>query len=416
MFVDFERTINQKPLSQSKVPEIILARMSDSLPEELYYISNEDGLCIITSKADEMTIGDLVLADDDAKMISQYLGDSYSSEDLAAFSYNSQHSLKFKTKKEGIVRINKHEIPISDYVKKPLDSIEMKNGSFYAIPQPFPEPIFITISNDEFSMQVKVHRVPDYSVDIAVFESCDKDVITLRYKVNENTNEFHCSVSLHVERAKTIEELVQALTLYYSFVLGEGKIENVFMPRLNVSEDIKKSVHSNLVFWNKILELKPVLNIDFKPTIDDIQYEDLRCVEELYQGLIENKTFYSSRNVTSVKSEFNFKIDDIERLKGNKIAMKFNGSCNYELLGNDISIPCNIYVVNAIAENIISDDTETELFIKYDSDSHTIIRMFLDSELQEKDLNDVDDVPTNLESVVSIKDIIETEYVINEKQ
>ena len=46
------------------MPEIILARMSDSLPEELYYISNEDGLCIITSKADEMTIGDLVLADD----------------------------------------------------------------------------------------------------------------------------------------------------------------------------------------------------------------------------------------------------------------------------------------------------------------------------------------------------------------
>lgn len=408
MFVDFKRTINQKPLSQSKVPQIILDRMSEELPDGLHYASDDNGFCIVTG--DNITYYDLVLTDDEIKKHKQILGDSFSYEHLPYYSYNSQQIIKLKTKKDGIININHNEIPASECFKKPLDSLDFVDGTFYIYPQPFPEPFYVTIGNDDISKEIKVHRIPDYSLDTAVFESFNDDVITIRCSVNRNTNQFHCSISLHVERAKTIEELVEAINLYYSFISGKGKLENENLLKTNVSEEVKKSVHSNYIFWHKLVEVQPILNRTFKPNIDDVDNTAIRSVEELYQGLVNHKPYYSSRNVTSVKSEFHFEKDDIDSLLGNRVVFKFNGNCSYQLLGEEFTIPCNVYVINATVEGINREGTQTEFILNNDEKSYTVIRLFLDKELQEADLNNLNDVPFDLEDVVSIKDILDSEY------
>ena len=412
MFVDFEKTYNQKPLSQSKVPALMLNMLNENLPEGFIYESLEDGTCIVTSKNDNTVFGDLLIADEDLSFIKQYLGDSFDAQDVIDFSYNSQKPIKFKTKRNGFIKINDHEIPLSQYIVKPLDPLEMKEGYFYAAPPKFPEPFFVSITGGKVTKQLKVHRVPDYSVDLAVFES-EEDIITIRYSINQQTNEFHCSVNLHVESAKTVEELVEALNLYDSLIKGNGVFANEPLLRLNVSDGVKISVHNQCVFWNKVLKIQPLVPVDFKPLLDDVDYELIRIIEELYQGLVLGKNYHSARNIITVKSQFNWDIDKKDSIINTKVFLKFNGFCKYECLGEKLEIPCNVYVINVIVDDVSDIDNQTELKLKYGEDSKTIIRMFLDKDLQEEDLKNVEDPSTVLNNAVSIKEIINNEYVFN---
>ena len=289
-------------MSQSKVPDLMLKMINGNLPNGLVYEPLEDGTCIVSSKSDNTVYADLLIADEDLSFIKQYLGDSFDAQDVIKFSYNAQKPIKFKTRRDGFIKINDNEIPISKYIVKPLNPLEMKDGYFYAAPPKFPEPFFVTMTGDDITKRLKVHRVPDYSVDLAVFESVDEDIITIRYSINQKTNEFHCSVNLHVERANTVEDLVEALDLYDSLIKGDGLFANEPLLHLNVSGAVKSRVHNQRVFWNKVLSIKPLVPVDFKPLLDDIDYESIRIIEELYQGLVMQK-YYLSAKISSLQTD-----------------------------------------------------------------------------------------------------------------
>lgn len=356
--------------------------MNKSLPEGLSYKASPDGNCYITADSGEFKISGLVFRPTEEQKA--VLGDNFTIEDLTEYMYNSQQQFRLELETPGKLILNGQEITASQLVQNPFNQVEIVDGSFFSMPKPFPPPFKLTIGSEKYQRQVTVHRVANQSVHTAKFESDPDEPFVLRYLANKKAQTLQFSVSLNLKAARTIRDFVETVSIFNAFKDGAATLEGQPIPTKVEGEAEKKFDEKSIVFWEKVLQIEEYLNVSFIPPAEDINYETICIVEQLYQSFIFNKPTRDANRINSISGTW---VADgavkPEDCIGQHLFSSFDGTARIELFGVELNLYCIVGMCNAvISDYVITDDKYTMTFgdVSADKPFFTSVIYFKDEE------------------------------------
>lgn len=129
--------------------------------------------------------------------------------------------------------------------------------------------------------------------------------------------------------------------------------------------DDKKFDEKSAQFWEKVLEIEEKLNLKFIPPKDDIEFETICLVEQLYQNLICKKPVKQREIITSIISDMNVKEGvNLDDLIGKQIFFQYNATTTFELFEKEFSLPAILGIFNSTFKSYeILDDNKTKIIL-----------------------------------------------------
>ena len=365
MFVSFNKIFNKNENNKTKVPKTVLNHLNKSLPNDLKYITSDDGYCTIKSSTEENTISGFTLQLTDKQK--EKLGNNFKFSDVIDYFYNMQKPIPLKLKREGYILYNGNEVKIDKLHYNPFNPIEYVENSFCILPNPFPAPFLITLGDDNYEKHILVHRVPIDEVKVSAFESDDKETLKIKYFVDYTKNTLDFKISYDLGKAKTIKDIIETTSIYNSFLNGNGMIFGEKLKTQKISEDIKRFDSNNLLFWKKVLAVEEKLKVRFHPNIDEINNDLINFVERIYQNLINHIPVKNYDVINSVDTKL---VDNTEVHKsiGKPLFFEFEFNYEIELFGIKIVIPGLMNIFNSIISKYEKLDTKYRYILEDESD------------------------------------------------
>ena len=368
MFVDFDKIFKKKTQNELPIPDSLLAHMSKSLPEGLSYTASADGNCYIVADSGEVNITGLIFRPTDEQRA--ILGDHFTIDELMEYMYNSQQQIRLELKTPGTLILNGKEIPVSQFVQNPFKQLQIVDGSFVSMPKPFPPPFELTIASEKYHRQVKMQRVANESVDTAKFISDADEPFVLSYYANKKAMTIQFNVSLNLKAARTIYDFVTSVSIYNAFVDGRATMDGQPIQTKVSGEKEKRFDDRTIVFWEKVLEIEKYLNVSFVPPAEDIDYETICLVEQLYQSFIFNRPTRELKRVNSITGTWvadgSVKPEDCI---GQHLFFSFDGESKINLFGVELNLYCIIGQCNAVVTDyVVNEDKYTMAFGDLDQD------------------------------------------------
>lgn len=105
----------------------------------------------------------------------------------------------------------------------------------------------------------------------------------------------------------TVRDIVQVTSIYNAYLAGKGTMFNKPLEGQLEGNDLKCYDENSLTFWKKVLQLEDKLQVTFEPPMDDIQYDTILQVEELYQCLIKGNPYIDTNIVNSIDGNWDMK-------------------------------------------------------------------------------------------------------------
>lgn len=362
MFVDFDKVFNNKPQTQMKVPEALVQYLSEQLPTGLKYIADEDGSCRIASvEGKPITIGGFVYKPTERQQ--QVLGEKYTVQDVLDYSYNAQQQIGLSLKRDGYILLNGEEFPVEKLQYHPYNPLTFVSGSIYMQPTSFPSPFSLTIGNGKYERTLQISRVPNESVSIAAFESEKECVLYTSYYIDEKKHHMTMSISFNLTYAHTVRDIVEATSIYNSFLDGKGFMGSKPFESKLTEADAHRFDQSSLEFWEKVLLIEDYLGTAFIPPHRDIEFEEMCIVELLYQNLIQTMPVRDMNRIDSIDGTWDFTSEkDIRESIGQPLFFEFTAVRSIELFGIKLKLPCLLRIFNAILAGI-SEEGNTKKII-----------------------------------------------------
>ena len=147
------------------------------------------------------------------------------------------------------------------------------------------------------------------------------------------------------------------------------------------ASNLKKYDPDSIAFWEKILRLEEVLNVQFTPPHDDVDFSVISMVETLYQNLVENNPVRIDKKIDSLDGEW--KMTSEEEVKdsiGKPVYFEFQATSSGNLFGMDFDFPCMIGVFNAKLANYTVKGEHYSLILENESEDkamYTSVQRFL---------------------------------------
>lgn len=383
MFVDFDEIFDDNPKSQFKIPKQYLEFLNKRLPEGIKYVADENGNCRITFEGTEMKIGGFKPIPN-AKQ-KKILGNNYSLNNLLDYAYNSQQKIQVDLVEAGYITLNDQRFPINKLEQNPFKPIEIVDGSFYLIPPRFEGNIPIKLSDKKYERVVSVSRVPNDSLDIISFTSKEDEPLRINYKYNKTSKDMKINMSFDLKYAKTIRDVVESIYIYNAFLDGRGYLQGEQLKMNLDSKDYKKFDEKSALFWEKVLMIETELNVKFVPPQENVEYDKILEIEEMYQSLIEKKPFRDKNIITSINAKWELKDkEDIESHIDKTLFFQFNATYSADIFNCKINLPALIMIFNSKllkvenGNNIILGDDSV------DNKRYTSIMCFKNNEELEK--------------------------------
>lgn len=316
MHYDFKLAFKEKPTYKTKIPQAVLDAISVDLPEGFKYVNAEDGVCRIDTN-EEFNIGvDNIVLPESVKTV---LPKKIKMSDVWTYSYNAQKRIELRPDKNGNFKLNGLLIKAEDFIKTPFENIENIKSEFFLVPHPFPEPFEITVGSEDkkYEMRIPVRRKAYESLDAKKFESVDDSPIKLTWIVDDVKENVNFNIKTVVEKAKTIQEIVDSNHIFNSFLEGKGKIAGLVLP---INKEKKYSEISDKVveFWDKVLELEKYFKVAFIPG-EEITTDLVNRVDELYQCFIKREPFKKYQNFTEFSGNGYSEINNMEETIGKEL-------------------------------------------------------------------------------------------------
>lgn len=348
MFVNFNRVFKNKPQTQIAVPSALVDYMNKSLPEGVKYVVDAKGNCVITSERESCTIGGFIFKPTEEQK--KVLGKDFTREDVVNYFYNAQESIPLTLKKDGYILLNGQEFPVEKMAYNPLAPIKFVSGSFYMYPPKFPDPFLLKLGCDKYERELLVSRIPNNSISVMEFESSKDEPLYIHYFLNIKIHCLTMNVSFNLKKAKTIRDIVESTSIYNAYVDGKGTLSGQPLDSSLKSEGLKRFDDDSVIFWEKVLEIEEQLGIEFCPPQDDIDFETMCLVEQLYQNLINKVPTLDNQKIDSIDGNWGFESHgkDISESIGRPIFFEFEVASKIELFGVKIELPTLIGVFNAI--------------------------------------------------------------------
>ena len=346
MFADFNKVFKSDQQAQLTIPSKYIKYLNDTLPEGMEYNVDKRGNCVITTKDDKFTISGFEFAPNDEQK--KILGDHFTFEDLFSYINNSQQPMKLKLKKEGIILLNGKKVRIEKIKYNLFNPIRKDLYEFYMYPQKFQNPVSIKVGCSKCERTVKVKRVPHNSVSIHAYESEEKEAFFIKFLIDTKKDKFKLNFSLNVSNAKKIRDIVEFASIYNAFIDGNGTFLGKPLKSKLENTDVKKFDSNSILFWEKVLKIEETLSVSFEPPLDDVNFDTMCLVEELYQNLINKVPIRRAEKIDSI--DFDYSNKAIDKLIGKSIRLMCKETRNFELFGITIELQCINYIFNSVIE------------------------------------------------------------------
>ena len=364
MFASFNDVFKSKSLREQKVPDVTLKYLSNSLPKGVKYVSDEHGnLTITSSDGSKITMGGFNVTITDE--MPSVLGNQYSAAQIAKYAYNTQKKIVMNLKEDGIIIVNGERMPVEKFAYNMFDNFSYVNSKFYMVPPKFPEPFELELGCEKYKRKLSFQRVPYASLDKSKFQSVNEDPLRMEFIVCEEDYSVKMTLGFDLKKANTVKDIVETVFIYNAYCDGKGLLMGHPVGRTQDKADDKKFDEKSAQFWEKVLEIEEKLNLKFIPPKDDIEFETICLVEQLYQNLICKKPVKQREIITSIISDMNVKEGvNLDDLIGKQIFFQYNATTTFELFEKEFSLPAILGIFNSTFKSYeILDDNKTKIIL-----------------------------------------------------
>lgn len=350
MFVDFNKIMKPKEEPKTQIPDALVDYLNQKLPEGVEYRRTKDGNYHLSPDGKgNFSIGELVFKPNEHQK--QVLGKNCSFQDVLEYINNSQVPMRIDTKDGKTVLINGERIPLSDFFISPYVDVNSESFTQYIQPQPFPEPHAITLSCDDISEQIYIQRVANDSVHEIVFESLSDNYIFFRLKINEESSLFSITIRINPDKIKRVCTLIKAMKICNAFSSGRLKIDNNLIRLKNMDSQKNRFEQDTIEYWEKVLKIETVLNLEFKPNSNEVDFQTVNEVEKLYQCLVNKVPYRENKSFNNISGNWN--IDDTTKNSiGKSIYLTFEGQEHFHIYEEEFDLFYRSYVFNCVFRNI----------------------------------------------------------------
>lgn len=348
MFVDFNRVFKNKTQTQLSVPNVFIDYMNRSLPTGVKYVIDSDGHCVITSTTESCNIGGFKFVPTEEQK--KILGKNFTHQDILDYFYNIQKPIPLVLDKDGYILLNGQEFPVEKMAFNPFAPIKYISGSFHMYPQKFPEPFPIKIGCNKYERILLVKRIPNDSVSIAAFESDKEAPFYIQYFIDSKKQTLKLNVSFNISKAKTIRDIVESTSIYNAFLDGKGTFLGRALDVKLDSSSSKRFDDNSILFWEKVLQIEEHLATSFVPPQEDVDFDTICLVEQLYQNLINRLPTRSRKLINSIDGnwDFNSPQKGIKDAIGHPIFFECEVTSRIELFGAILELPTLLCIFNSV--------------------------------------------------------------------
>ena len=375
MFVDFNKVFGKTPQTELKIPQALIDQLSSKLPDGFIYVVDSNNNLTIShdGKKDlKYTISGMALEPTDQQK--EILGDDFSFDDIMNLSYNSQKPVPVKLKNDKYVNINGTDIPIEQLSYNPFKPYELVIDSTYIYPFPFPPAFTIKIGNENTKIELSIKRIPNNSLDTMAFKSDDSKCLSIIYYLNPDIHFFSMTMNISLDKATSVQEIIESIEVYKAFIA-----------RLD-TKNASRYDDEALEFWKKVKELEDTLGVVFDPHGNELEFNDVCDIEEIYQNLINKAPIRRNTSINSITSKWEVQKDGIvEDTLGKPIYFEFDGRSTVKLFAQEIELPCIVGIFNAVLSRYEKNEATNEctIFLENESDEkqmYTSTLRFLNKE------------------------------------
>ena len=160
------------------------------------------------------------------------------------------------------------------------------------------------------------------------------------------------------------KDIVETVFIYNAYCDGKGLLMGNPVGGGKDKVEDKKFDENSARFWEKVLEIEEKLNLNFIPPKDDIEFETICMVEQLYQNLICKKPIKKRDIATSITSDMNMREGiNLDDLIGKQIFFQYNATTTFELFEMQFSLPSIVGIFNSIFESYEILDNKTKVIL-----------------------------------------------------
>lgn len=187
----------------------------------------------------------------------------------------------------------------------------------------------------------------------------------MEFIVCEEDYSVKMTLGFDLKKANTVKDIVETVFIYNAYCDGKGLLMGHPVGRTQDKADDKKFDEKSAQFWEKVLEIEEKLNLKFIPPKDDIEFETICLVEQLYQNLICKKPVKQREIITSIISDMNVKEGvNLDDLIGKQIFFQYNATTTFELFEKEFSLPAILGIFNSTFKSYeILDDNKTKIIL-----------------------------------------------------
>lgn len=367
MFVDFNKTFNKKKQNDIKVPNALAEYLSEKLPNGLKYNIKEDMIYAVPKEGERISFGGLSFTPTEEQR--KILGKNPTNDEILEYSYNSQCEVPIKPKRDdNIIKLNGDDFLLEKLAYQPMLPIKKNSTSFFIKPLPFSKTFSIYVGNSKYSKKLIISRIPNQSIYIAKYTSETNKPLYIEYLLdNRNCSITSFKMSFNLLYAETIKDIVETTVIFNAFTSGNGYIGKQCLNNICDSNAVKYD-EKIIVFWEKLLKLEDLLNIQFTPPKEDLNFEEMCLAEELYQNLVKEVPIRGNEKITSINGEWEMKNEaELNSVIGKSLFLHFEGTFKCTLLEQTIELPCIIGVFNSKLSKYDKNNEKYKIYIEDES-------------------------------------------------
>lgn len=368
MFFDFDKVFSDKRQTGLPIPQAMVDHLNDQLPSGLKYV--KDKHCLHVEPVDGTALRFSGILFDPTEEQKAILGDRYTEKDVLDYSYNAQEPIPLKLERDGIIVLNDKELPLNMMIQSPHNPVNFVDGSLYMFPEKFDPPFTLCVGSGKYDQTLTVSRIPNKSVHTWAFTSDKSKPLIISYQLDTEKDTMSMNLSFNLSAARSIRDYVVAMAIYNAFIEGTGFIGGVpFQGRLN-GEQVQKYDEDSLSFWEKVLQIEDILDVCFIPPHDDVGFETICDVEQLYQNLINQVPIRDTNKIDSIDGDWTLeRQNSIENSIGQALHFEFEAAARISLFGVDLSLPCFLMVFNSILTKVIKEEGKQKLILDDESET-----------------------------------------------
>lgn len=232
------------------------------------------------------------------------------------------------------------------------------------IPPKFPEPFELELGCEKYKRKLTFQRVPYASLDKSKFQSVNGDPLRMEFIVCEEDYSVKMTLGFDLKKANTVKDIVETVFIYNAYCDGKGLLMGHPVGGGKDKVEDKKFDEKSARFWEKVLEIEEKLNLNFIPPKDDIEFETICMIEQLYQNLICKKPIKKRDIATSITSDMNMREGiNLDDLIGKQIFFQYKATTTFELFEMQFSLPSIVGIFNSIFESYEILDNKTKVIL-----------------------------------------------------